>query len=100
MNNATPTTKRNWYNPVLLFVAGLGGLLYGVDVVGAVPYWEAPSGLTAGGLSMIVAAVLLGSVISTLFAGMLSDLLGRKPVMILRGLLFTAGIPMIAPARG
>ncbi len=56
---------------MLLLVAGLGGLLYGIDVgiiAGALPYMEATSGLNAGQLSFIVAAVLLGSVISTLFA--------------------------------
>lgn len=64
------------YNRFLLLVAGLGGLLYGVDVgiiAGALPYLEATSGLNAGQLSNVVAAVLLGSVISTLFAGMLAD---------------------------
>ena len=62
-------------------IAGLGGLLYGIDVgiiAGALPYLEATSKLTAQQLSFIVAAVLLGSVISTLFAGMLADLMGRK----------------------
>ncbi len=45
------------------------------------PYLEATSGLNAGQLSFVVAAVLLGSVISTLFAGMLADWMGRKPLM-------------------
>lgn len=88
---------------MLLLVAGLGGLLYGIDVgiiAGALPYMEATSGLNAGQLSFIVAAVLLGSVISTLFAGMLSDLLGRKSMMIVSGVLFGASIPMIALAQG
>jgi len=91
------------YNRFLLLVAGLGGLLYGIDVgiiAGALPYMEATSGLNAGQLSFIVAAVLLGSVISTLFAGALSDLLGRKPMMIVSGVLFVASIPMIAWAHG
>lgn len=91
------------YNRFLLLVAGLGGLLYGIDVgiiAGALPYMEATSGLNAGQLSIIVAAVLLGSVISTLFAGMLSDLMGRKPMMILSGMVFVASIPMIALAQG
>jgi len=91
------------YNRFLLLVAGLGGLLYGIDVgiiAGALPYMEATSGLNPGQLSMIVAAVLLGSVISTLFAGMLADLLGRKPMMVVSGLLFIASIPMIAWAQG
>jgi len=84
-------------------VAGLGGLLYGVDVgiiAGALPYLEATSGLNAGQLSIIVAAVLLGSVISTLFAGALADWIGRKPLMILSGLLFVCSIPIIALSRG
>jgi hypothetical protein len=41
------------YNRFLLLVAGLGGLLYGVDVgiiAGALPYLEATSGLNAGQL--------------------------------------------------
>ena len=81
---------KSGYNRFLLLVAGLGGLLYGVDVgiiAGALPYLEATSGLNAGQLSFIVAAVLLGSVISTLFAGMLADWLGRKKLMMLSGVL-------------
>ena len=73
--------KKIFYNRFLLIVAGLGGLLYGVDVgiiAGALPYLEATSGLNAGQLSIVVAAVLLGSVISTLFAGLLADWMGRK----------------------
>jgi MFS family permease len=91
------------YNRFLLLVAGLGGLLYGVDVgiiAGALPYLEATSGLNAGQLSIVVAAVLLGSVISTLFAGVLADWMGRKPLMILSGLLFVCSIPIIALSHG
>src|SRR6266849_8481912 len=91
------------YNRFLLLVAGLGGLLYGVDVgiiAGALPYLEATSGLNAGRLSIVVAAVLLGSVISTLFAGMLADWMGRKVLMTLSGLLFVVSIPMIALSQG
>ncbi len=91
------------YSRFLLLVAGLGGLLYGVDVgiiAGALPYLEATSGLNAGQLSIVVAAVLLGSVISTLFAGALADWMGRKPLMISSGVLFVASIPVIALAHG
>ncbi len=91
------------YNRFLIFVAGLGGLLYGIDVGiigGALPYLEATSGLTPGELSAIVAAVLLGSVFSTLFAGLLADLMGRKPLMILSGAAFILSIPMIALSHG
>jgi MFS family permease len=99
---SAPDTKRS-YNRFLLLVAGLGGLLYGVDVGiigGALPYLEATSRLTAGQLSIIVAAVLLGSVISTLFAGLLADWMGRKPLMTLSGFAFVVSIPVIALSHG
>jgi MFS family permease len=91
------------YNRFLLLVAGLGGLLYGVDVgiiAGAYPYLEATSKLNAGQLSSVVAAVLLGSVISTLFAGLLADWMGRKLLMTLSGVLFVISIPVIALSHG
>ncbi len=96
------SNEKAGYNRFLLLVAGLGGLLYGVDVgiiAGALPYLEATSGLNAGQLSIVVAAVLLGSVISTLFAGALADWMGRKPLMVISGLLFVVSIPMIALSR-
>jgi len=98
-----PQNDKAGYNRFLLLVAGLGGLLYGVDVgiiAGALPYLEATSGLNAGQLSIVVAAVLLGSVISTLFAGALADWMGRKLLMALSGVLFVISIPLIALAHG
>jgi MFS transporter, SP family, solute carrier family 2 (myo-inositol transporter), member 13 len=95
--------KKIFYNRFLLIVAGLGGLLYGVDVgiiAGALPYLEATSGLNAGQLSIVVAAVLLGSVISTLFAGLLADWMGRRALMALSGVMFVISIPMIALSHG
>jgi SP family myo-inositol transporter-like MFS transporter 13 len=91
------------YNRFLLLVAGLGGLLYGIDVGiigGALPYLEATSNLTGSQLSIIVAAVLLGSVFSTLFAGLLADWLGRKPLMIISGATFALSVPVIALSHG
>jgi MFS family permease len=67
---------------------------------GALPYLQATSSLTAAQLSIIVAAVLLGAVFSTLFAGMLADWMGRKPLMILSGVTFIVSIPMIALSHG
>ena len=100
----TPTASANKsYKRFLLLVAGLGGLLYGVDVGiigGALPYLEATSGLSPAQLSAIVAAVLLGSVFSTLFAGILADWMGRKPLMVLSGLTFVISIPVISLSHG
>jgi MFS transporter, SP family, solute carrier family 2 (myo-inositol transporter), member 13 len=102
-STTTVRDRRLGYNRFLLLVAGLGGLLYGIDVGiigGALPYLEATSGLNAGQLSIIVAAVLLGSVFSTLFAGMLADWMGRKRLMAVSGLAFVISIPIIALSHG
>ena len=95
------------YLRYLLFIAGMGGLLYGIDVgiiAGALPYLEATAAsawkLSAQQMSFIVAAVLLGSVLSSLFAGALAEAVGRKWAMTLAGLCFVASIPMIAMAEG
>lgn len=99
---AAASAKLN-YNRLLLVVAGLGGLLYGIDVgiiAGALPYLQDTSGLDPSQLSFIVAAVLLGSVISSLFAGAIADAIGRKNLMILSALMFVVSIPLIALAHG
>jgi MFS transporter, SP family, solute carrier family 2 (myo-inositol transporter), member 13 len=105
-NPATPSAEssaKSRYSRFLLLVAGLGGLLYGIDVgiiAGALPYLEATSHLTAAQLSVIVAAVLLGTVFSTIFAGLLADWMGRKPLMVLSGITFVLSIPVIALSQG
>lgn len=97
-----PASVRH-YAVYLMVMAGLGGLLYGVDVgiiAAALPYIEKTSTYTPQQLSVVVAAVLLGSVISSLFAGMLAEWLGRKKVIILSALLFTLSIPCICFSNG
>ncbi|MCV2370425.1 sugar porter family MFS transporter [Roseateles oligotrophus] len=100
-------SSRAWSMRFMLFIAGMGGLLYGIDIgiiAGALPYLESTASITwrlsAQQLGFIVAAVLLGSVLSSLFAGALADWIGRKKVMVLSGLLFTLSIPIIALADG
>lgn len=97
------STSTSLYNKYLLFIAGLGGLLYGIDVgviAGALPYLQATTDYTPGQLSTVVAAVLLGSVLSSLFAGGLSDLFGRKKVMIFAGFCFVLSVPVICLPSG
>ncbi len=91
------------YARYLTTMAGLGGLLYGVDVgiiAAALPYIEATTTLTPSNLSFLVAAVLLGSVLSSLVAGMLAEAFGRKMMIIVSALLFTLSIPVICLSNG
>ncbi|RJG17879.1 MFS transporter [Massilia cavernae] len=105
----TPTGLHSPENQTryLLTVAGLGGLLYGIDVgiiAGALPYLEASAAqiwkLSSQQLGMVVAAVLLGSVLSSLAAGAVADAIGRKRTMLIAGVLFCLSIPVIAMADG
>ncbi|MGH9487010.1 MAG: MFS transporter [Terriglobales bacterium] len=101
MEDTLPARDR--YNRRLLWIAGLGGLLYGIDIgiIGsALPYLQSTSGLNANQLSIVVAAVLLGMTLSTLFAGWLADAIGRRTLMILAAVLFVISIPVIALAHG
>ena len=105
MDASTSSAERG--KRYLLFIAGMGGLLYGIDVgiiAGALPYLESTATvawkLSTQQLSFIVAAVLLGSVLSSLFAGALADAIGRRWAMVLAGALFTLSIPMISLSDG
>ena len=95
--NTLPAGVRR-YAKFLLMMAGLGGLLYGIDVgviAAALPYIQETSTYTSQQLSVVVAAVLFGSVLSSLFAGAMAEALGRKRVILLSALCFVASIPVI-----
>ena len=86
------------YAKYLLVMAGLGGLLYGVDVgviAAALPYIEKTARYTDVQLGWIVGMVLWGSVVSSLFAGQLAEWFGRKRLIIVSALCFTLSIPVI-----
>ena len=86
------------YGRFLLFIAGMGGLLYGIDVgiiSAALLYLGKTVNLTLGQTSIIVAAVLGGSMFSSLVAGFLADWIGRKSVMIISGFLFVGSVGVI-----
>jgi MFS transporter, SP family, solute carrier family 2 (myo-inositol transporter), member 13 len=86
------------YSRFLILIAGLGGLLYGIDVgiiAAALLYLSKTVSLSVEQTSFIVAAVLGGSMCSSLVAGVMADWLGRKKMMIVSGLLFVASVALI-----
>ena len=87
----------------LLFVAGMGGLLTGVDfgiIAGALLYLDKTISLTESSLSFIVAVYAIGGIVASLFAGIIADLLGRKKMLILSGLMFIVSILLIYTSDG
>jgi SP family myo-inositol transporter-like MFS transporter 13 len=94
--NSSKSTVR--YGRWLLCIAGLGGLLYGIDVgiIGAaLLYLSKTVDLSIQQTSIVVAAVLGGGMCSSLVAGVLADWLGRRKMMIAAGLIFIASVGLI-----
>ena len=86
---------KTWF---LFAMAGLAGLLYGIDIgviTAALPYIRATTTFTDAQLSLVVGAVVMGAVGSALFAGPLADRLGRKPTIALSAAAFTLSVPVI-----
>lgn len=86
------------YAKFLLIMAGLGGLLYGVDVGvidTALPYIERTTTFTQGQIGWIVGMALWGSLPSSMIAGLLAEWFGRKKMIVASALLFLISIPVI-----
>jgi sugar porter (SP) family MFS transporter len=86
------------YNRFLLLVAGLGGLLYGIDIGiidPAIGYLGTTISMTEENKSIIVAAVLGGSMFASVIAGFFADLLGRKLMMLVSAVMFVASVAII-----
>lgn len=83
----------------LLVMAGLGGLLYGVDfgvIAAAEPYMKAMGVYSDAQISHIVGAVLLGGLLSSITAGWLCDFFGRKKMIIVSAAMFLIAIPVVS----
>ena len=86
------------YAKFLLVMAGLGGLLYGVDVgviAAALPYIERTSTFNQTEIGWIVGMALWGSLPSSMVAGLLAEWFGRKKMIVASAFLFLISIPVI-----
>jgi MFS family permease len=95
--------SRSFYNRFLILIAGLGGLLYGIDVgiiAAALLYLGKTVNLSLAQTSIIVAAVLGGSMLSSPVAGVLAEWFGRRRVMIVSGLMFVVSVAIIVLSQG
>ena len=74
-------------------VAAIGGLLFGYDtgvISGAILFIKAQFALSSAMEEIVVSAVLVGAVIGALIGGILTDRFGRRGLIILAGIIFTA----------
>lgn len=65
----------------LSLITALGGLLFGYDIAvisGAIPYLENYFTLDSSGKGFIVSSALIGCIAGVVFAGRISDRIGRK----------------------
>ncbi len=79
----------------LIFFSGIGGMLYGYDIgviSGALTFMQQDIHLSNFELSSIVAAVLGGGAIATLFTGYFADKFGRRKMIIISSFIFIIGV--------
>ena len=84
-------------------MAGLGGLLYGIDfgtIAAAMPYIKALGMFSDAQVSWIVGAVLFGGILATLTAGFLCDRCGRKRMIVASAAMFLVAIPVVCLSGG
>lgn len=89
--------KITWFVWILVACTSISGLLFGYDtgvISGALVTIGSdlgPAELSSGQKELITSATTLGALIGGLVAGMLSDVVGRKPVLAISDVIFIGG---------
>lgn len=79
---------------LMAFIAALSGILFGYDtgvMSGAILFIEQEFPLTAGMNGIVMGAVLLGALFGAIFSGRLTDLFGRKNLLLTVACIFILG---------
>ncbi|MBG9377336.1 sugar porter family MFS transporter [Panacibacter sp. DH6] len=83
--------QNSWYIYKATLVAAVGGLLFGYDtavIAGAIGFMKTFYNLSDAMTGWVASCALLGCVAGAMYAGKLSDNVGRKKVLMLAALLF------------
>jgi len=91
------------YRKLLLIISGMGGALYGYDlgIIGAaLLYLDKSIALSQQQTALIVAAVLAGGTVSSVMAGVLADLFGRRTIAIVSATMLLISIALICCSTG
>jgi len=79
---------------LIAIIAATGGLLFGFDtgvISGALPFLKQHWQLSDSSVEWITTTVLIGAVIGALGSGKLSDVIGRKRMIIINAIIFAFG---------
>ena len=79
---------------LISIIAATGGLLFGFDtgvISGALPFLKQYWNLPDSSIELITTTVLIGAVTGAVTSGRLSDILGRKKMIIINAVIFTIG---------
>jgi sugar porter (SP) family MFS transporter len=79
---------------IIATVAATGGLLFGFDtgvISGAIPFFQKAFGIADNWIEIITTSGLIGAVIGAMFAGRVTDIIGRKKVIIAAAIIFAIG---------
>jgi sugar porter (SP) family MFS transporter len=78
----------------IAMIAATGGLLFGFDtgvISGAIPYFQPYFGIDDAAVENITTAGLTGAIVGALFCGRVTDLLGRKTIILASAVIFAVG---------
>ena len=79
---------------LIAIIAATGGLLFGFDtgvISGALPFLKQYWNLSDASIELITTTVLIGAVIGAVTSGKLSDVIGRKKMIIVNAVIFAVG---------
>lgn len=85
---------KEYYYLLMAFVAALSGILFGYDtgvMSGAILFISKEFPLTAGMNGIVMGAVLFGALLGAIFSGRLTDLFGRKKLLLVVACIFMLG---------
>jgi sugar porter (SP) family MFS transporter len=89
MKNSSGVGSKS-YLLIISFIASLGGLLFGYDVIvvsGVIPQVVAKFQLSASQLGFLVSSVLLGCAVGSVVSGLVIDVIGRKKTIVLSSII-------------
>ncbi len=82
-------------------IAATGGLLFGFDtgvISGALPYMQTDLNITDGEKETITSLALIGAMVGALVSGYISDMIGRKRVILIAAVIFLIGAVLCGAA--